>query len=56
MEITTDEENQIVYNMRIEMAEFDNQGEQSMILDVGIDVECSYASTRRVKVRKSVPE
>jgi len=48
MELSSNENNQIIYTMKIEMMELDDTGASSFILDVAINVECRYESTRTI--------
>ena len=45
MELSTNEKNEIIYTMRVEMVEFDDYGHDSYILDVAVNVECRYQPT-----------
>merc|ERR1711935_137426 len=48
MELSSNENNQIVYTMKIEMMELDDLGSSSYVLDVALNIECRYESTQQV--------
>ena len=45
MQLSTNERNEIIYTMRVEMVEFDDYGQDTYILDVAVNVECRYQPT-----------